>query len=254
MLARRQLYDKLKPFGFPIYGAIDGFSRRVVWLNVTRTNNNPAVIAKYYHDCIVELGGCPKLLVTDPGTENVEIANLQCYLRSSGTDDLTGEKAHHYVASTGNQRIECWWSSLRRGRTSWWINFFKDLSDRGIYISGNTYHNECLWFCFNEILQKDLDFFRIHWNTHYIRQSRHDSIGGKPDELFFLPEHFGGEDQIQPVTDEQMAVVASLCEEPIVDNDYLSYFNYIIETQQLAKPITWRESEDLFKHLVSYAD
>ncbi|CAB3992060.1 Hypothetical predicted protein, partial [Paramuricea clavata] len=184
-------YDKLKPFGFPLHGAIDGYSRRMLWLKVTRTNSNPAVIAKYYHDCIEELGGCPRILSTDPGTENVEIATLQCYLRGDGTDDFAGEKAHRYVASTANQRIECWWSSLRRSRTSWWINFFKDLSERGVYISGNIYHNECLWFCFNEILQQDLDFFRVHWNTHYIRQSRHDTIAGKPDELFFLPETFG---------------------------------------------------------------
>lgn len=25
-------YDKLKPFGFPINGAIDGFSMKVLWL------------------------------------------------------------------------------------------------------------------------------------------------------------------------------------------------------------------------------
>ena len=24
-------YDKLKPYGFPIHGAVDGFSRRVMW-------------------------------------------------------------------------------------------------------------------------------------------------------------------------------------------------------------------------------
>ena len=27
-------YDKLKPFGFCIHGAIDGYSRRVLWLEV----------------------------------------------------------------------------------------------------------------------------------------------------------------------------------------------------------------------------
>jgi hypothetical protein len=224
----------------------------MLWLKVTRTNSNPAVIAKYYHDCIEELGGCPIILSTDPGTENVEIATLQCYLRGDGTDDLAGEKAHRYVASTANQRIECWWSSLRRSRTSWWINFFEDLSERGVYISGNIYHNECLWFCFNEILQQDLDFFRVHWNTHYIRQSRHDTIAGKPDKLFFLPETFGGEDQMQPVTDAQLEVVASHCEEPIVDNDYQSYFNYVVDLQQLAKPRNWKECLNLFEHLLNY--
>ena len=245
-------YDKLKPYGFPIHGAIDGYSRRVLWLKVTRTNNNPAVIAKFYHDCIEELGGCPRILTTDPGTENVHIAALQCYLRGSSADDLAGEKSHRYVASTANQRIECWWSSLRRSRTSWWINFFKDLSDNGVYINGDMYHDECLWFCFNEILQQDLDFFRIHWNTHRIRQSRHDTVAGRPDELFFMPESFGGEDQMQPVTDAQLEVVASHCEEPIVDNDYHSYFTYVVDLQRLAKPRNWKECLHLFEHLIRF--
>ena len=30
-------YDKLKPYGFPIHGCIDGFSRRIMWLEIVRT-------------------------------------------------------------------------------------------------------------------------------------------------------------------------------------------------------------------------
>ena len=32
-------YDKLKPFGFPIHGCIDGWSRKIIWLRVARSNN-----------------------------------------------------------------------------------------------------------------------------------------------------------------------------------------------------------------------
>ena len=55
-------YDKLKPFGFPIHVAIDGYSRRVLWLKVRRSNNNPIVIANHYLECVKELGGFPCLL------------------------------------------------------------------------------------------------------------------------------------------------------------------------------------------------
>ena len=41
-------YDKLKPYGFPIHGAIDGYSRRIMWLKVDRTNNNPEVTASFF--------------------------------------------------------------------------------------------------------------------------------------------------------------------------------------------------------------
>ena len=33
-------YDKLKPFGFPIHGAVDGYSHRVLWFKVTPSNDN----------------------------------------------------------------------------------------------------------------------------------------------------------------------------------------------------------------------
>ena len=30
-------YDELKPWGFPIHSSIDGFSRRILWLHITRS-------------------------------------------------------------------------------------------------------------------------------------------------------------------------------------------------------------------------
>ncbi|KAL5517865.1 hypothetical protein EMCRGX_G003496 [Ephydatia muelleri] len=41
-------YDKLKPFGFPIHACIDGFSRKIIWLELTATNNDPDVVVKFY--------------------------------------------------------------------------------------------------------------------------------------------------------------------------------------------------------------
>ena len=76
-------------------------------------------------------------------------------------------------------------------------------------MDGNTFHMECLWFCFNEFLQQDFDFIKLHWNTHHIRPSRHDTIPGKHDELFFLPELSGGEDQLLPITEAQLDDVVS---------------------------------------------
>ena len=45
-------YDKLKPFGFCIHGSIDGYSRRLLWLEVGSSNNNPMLVAKYYIDYV----------------------------------------------------------------------------------------------------------------------------------------------------------------------------------------------------------
>lgn len=159
-----------------------------MWLEVSRTNNDPAVMAKFYFDCVEEIGGCPRLLTTDCGTANGIMAGMQCFLRGEDDDDFAGEKAHRYIPSTRNQRIEAWWSYLRRSRYTWWINFFKDMVGRGTLVTGSNLHEECLWFCFAEVIQQDLEFVRLHWNTHYIRRSRHDTVPGRPDELYFVPE------------------------------------------------------------------
>ena len=47
-------YDKLKPFGLPIHRPIDGFSRKVIWLRITKTNNNPSVVATFYIDAFIK--------------------------------------------------------------------------------------------------------------------------------------------------------------------------------------------------------
>ena len=41
-------YDKLKPFGLSVHGCIDGFSRRLLWLQVQRSNKNPRIIANCF--------------------------------------------------------------------------------------------------------------------------------------------------------------------------------------------------------------
>ena len=59
-------YDKLKPFGFAIHGAINGYSRRILWLKVGQTNNGPMVVISYYLSCIRQIG-------TDTPREDIEI-------------------------------------------------------------------------------------------------------------------------------------------------------------------------------------
>lgn len=156
-------YDKLKPYGFPVHGCIDGYSRKVLWLNVCRSNNDPAVTGQLFLRAVQKYGGCPTLLRTDNGTENVILAGMQSYFRSNGDDEFAGVKAHRYGTSPSNQRIECWWSFLRKNRSNWWINFFKDLIEQGDLSMSNELQKECLWFCFHQLLQQDLTSVKRLW-------------------------------------------------------------------------------------------
>ena len=238
-------YDKLKPFGFPIHGCIDGWSRKILWLKVAKSNNDPKVPAIYFAQCISNLGGCPVKVRTDCGTENGIVSAMQCYLRGS-------PDAHKYGTSPANQRIEGWWSFLRRNRTTWWINYFKDLIERGIYNPGNIYEDEALWYCFHQSIQKDLDEVQQHWNTHRIRNSSHGTVPGRPDELFFLPELHGGEDGLLLHMDETS--LDFLSEELLnypdeEENIHREYFDYAVHAHNLETPKTWQDAENMYNFL-----
>ena len=58
-------HSKLKPYGLPIYDCVDGFSSKILWLTVSRTNNNPIDPAYFYIETIKKMGFCPQYLRTD---------------------------------------------------------------------------------------------------------------------------------------------------------------------------------------------
>ncbi|KAH0552164.1 hypothetical protein KQX54_006381 [Cotesia glomerata] len=66
-------YNKLKQFGFAIHDCIDGFSRKVMWLEVATTNNDLAVTAYYYLKTVKQLKFLPTVIRCDKGSENVLI-------------------------------------------------------------------------------------------------------------------------------------------------------------------------------------
>ena len=110
-------YDKLKPYGFPIHGAIDGYSRKIIWLELVWSNNRPEVAASLYLNPVRNNEGCPLIVRSDCGTENGTLAGMQCYFRQNGNDQFAWSNAHKYGTSPANQRIESWWSHFRRARS-----------------------------------------------------------------------------------------------------------------------------------------
>jgi len=114
---------------------------------VASTNNDPRFVAKYFLDTIRQIKGAPSIVRADYGTENVKVAGIQRFLRRDGTDSFAGINSFMYGKPVSNQRIEAWWGQLRKNSTDWWINYFKDLRDRGLYSDRDILHVECLKFC-----------------------------------------------------------------------------------------------------------
>lgn len=180
--------DKLVPYGLAIHGAIDGYSRKILWLEIGPSNKNPLITAGYFLDCVRQLGGTALHLRFDPGTENGRIAQLHSVLTNGAGVSTFGK-------SSANQRIECWWSFLKKSFLGWWINYFKDMISVGLLNTADPLHIESVRFFFGRILKSALYKIASEWNSHRIRTvSESESPGGRPDILYFTPEMTGAND------------------------------------------------------------
>ena len=145
---------------------------------------------------------------------------MQCYFHDN-------PDAHCYVSSPRNQRIEGWWSFYSRNRSMWWHNFFKDLESEGVLDSTSELRMECLWYCYATVLQNDLNILKEHWNSHRIRKSRHNTVSGRPDSLFYLPEHHGAvEDLLLKVPQSEVDYVSEHIVNMNNGSEYQDYFEY----------------------------
>lgn len=246
-------YDKLKPFGFCIHGAIDGYSRRILWLEVASSNNDPAIVAKYYVDYVRHISGTARVIRGDKGTENTNIAAIQRYFRSLGEDSFSGDKSFMYGKSTTNQRIEAWWSQLRRGCSDWWIRYFKDMQYRGLFSDDNIIHVECLKFCYMSLIQEECYRIAKHWNTHVIRPSTNeDSPSGRPDTLYFIPKVTGTVNYIVNVDNVDNELANEMCcvQRSICEPEFEELACIIMQEQGLPLPTTHEEAENLYLNLV----
>ena len=98
------------------------YSRRILWLKAGISNNNPRIIAKYFLNYVHSVRGMkmpvaitiacysltlyigvPKLLRTDLGTENSNLAFIQPYLRRNHVDCFSGIDSFRYGKSVSNQ-------------------------------------------------------------------------------------------------------------------------------------------------------
>ncbi|XP_020901510.1 uncharacterized protein LOC110240064 [Exaiptasia diaphana] len=249
-------YDKLKPYGMAIHGAIDGYSRRLLWLEVGTTNNDPSVTARYFLDYVKQVGGVPRIARTDAGTENVTICGIQRFFRANCTDSFNGEKSFMYGASVSNQRIEAWWSQLRQSQSDWWIEFLRGIREEGLYDDSNFMHVQCMIYCFIPILREELYNVMKLWNTHRIRpSSNRESPPGRPDVLYSVPELNSTEDYLVPVSPIDITAAEAFISHDNTDDadeNFTELAKIIEQEQNLQKPTNATEAKYHYVTLLDY--
>ena len=68
------------------------------------------------------------------------------------------------------------------------------MADEGDLNLADLLMTECSWTSFAKVVQIGLDEVKNNWNTHYIRKSRFETVSGRPDSLYTIPEVHGGID------------------------------------------------------------
>ena len=144
-------YDKLTPFGIGVNGCIDGFSRHIIWMQANVTNSKPDVVAAYFIGAVSERGGCPKIMRSDLGTENVHVNRFQCFLREDDNGTVHGPCVLQ-GRSTANQRIESWWGNYRRQNAEYWRDLFQEFQSAGEF-NGDMVDKGLIQFCFLDVIQ-----------------------------------------------------------------------------------------------------
>ncbi len=108
---------------------------------------------------------------------------------------------------------------------------------------------------FSDVIQNDLDYVKEQWNTHRIRDSKHDTIPGIPDELFYFPEKKGGAENCLSISAEQIQFVQeNLLEFDEDENIMQEDFKSIFENSGSEQPRNWEEAEQLYFTLIAIAN
>jgi hypothetical protein len=229
--------DKLKPFGFPLHAGVDGYSRRILWLVVTPSNNNPRVIVNQYLSQVERVGGCPRNTRSDHGSENNHVAAAQRFLRlvhlSPEEFDLAWN-CHVWGPSTSNTRVESVWSRLKSEGLSYWRKQLLRLQHDGCL--RNEAAVRVLQRMIVPLIQQWLDRHAATWNRHRIRRSLQHVVEGAPNRLYTRPPVAPAEQCLIPVSQEDAAIARQVyCPDPNVYTAWMTEEEQVIAEAAIEK-------------------
>ena len=91
---------------------------------------------------------------SDKGSENTLIESLQVSLRWKHKDRRAGEQSFFQGKSVRNQRIDAFWSQMRKHSMDFYIQLFKCMQHKNLF-DGSKLHVKCLQYCFGPMIKRD---------------------------------------------------------------------------------------------------
>ena len=148
-------------WGFVIHGAIDGFSRLIVFLKCSTNNKSETV--KQCFLAATEHFEWPSRVRTDHGGENVKVWELM--------EERRGTNRGSYLAGTSvhNQRIERLWRDVFCAVCHIFYYTFQSMEECGALQRTNKLHMYVLHFIYLPRINNALNSFASAWNQHPIR-------------------------------------------------------------------------------------
>jgi hypothetical protein len=117
-------YCKLDFVGIEIYGCVDAYSRKIIWVYVGVSVHTQISVVSQYLKMVGELGFMSQIVRSDRGVETPMLADGHYTLRLNTEGDHTGlllQHCYYFGKSTKNIRIESWWRQLCRGQLQPWL-------------------------------------------------------------------------------------------------------------------------------------
>ena len=176
---------KLIQWGFVVHGGIDGYSRKIMFLQCNTNNKSETVLELF--KTAVNIFGLPSRVRADQGGENTKVAMYMFVHPKRGPDRrsfMAGKSCH-------NQRIERLWGDVFSSCLAKFYCVFWYLEDNGHLDITNEVHLYVLHQVFVLRINQSLELFCEGWDNHPIRTAHNMSpnrmwlmgkVGYDPDD------------------------------------------------------------------------
>jgi hypothetical protein len=205
-------HDKLLRFGIQIYGAVDAYSRKILWWYVGNSNKTQISVVRQFINAVRVVGRVPNYLRTDIGTECAMLADCQfgfylmhgLLIEGWSNDVILDQRlsdCYMQGKSTENVRIERLWKTQGHTTTWVWIDYFTKMTRDEYFdvLQGRKLryfydHSEVdkviINYIFMPILRQYIGDFVLTYNGNPIRRQkgRKWHVPGVPDELYETEE------------------------------------------------------------------